>query len=129
MRSTLLTQITTNLTGSSVAVSSELPFENSGNPLYIKNKKRFYLDEEDIATETLYKTVDGTQIDQTTTTIEGYLCVDAKNPLTDIGTIISNLISAKSSIANTVEADCEYSTEIEGDDLTYIFEYSFVTVS
>ena len=44
MRSTLLAQITTNLTGSSVAVSSELPFENSGNPLYIKNKKRFYLD-------------------------------------------------------------------------------------
>lgn len=129
MRSTLLTQITTNLTGSSVKVSSELPFENSGIPLYTKNKKLFYLDEENIETVTLYKTVDGTQIDQTQTTIEGYLCVDAKNPLTDIGTIISNLISAKSSIANTVEADCEYSTEIEGDDLTYIFEYSFVTVS
>lgn len=128
MRSTLLTQITTNLTGSSVKVSSELPFENSGIPLYTKNKKLFYLDEENIETVTLYKTVDGTQIDQTQTTIEGYLCVDAKNPLTDIGTIISNLISAKSSIANTVEADCEYSTEIEGDDLTYIFEYSFVTV-
>ena len=128
MRSTLLAQITTNLSGSSVAVSSELPFENSGSPLYIKNKKRFYLGEENISKVMLYKTLDGTQFDQTTTTILGYLCVDAKNPLTDIGTIISNLISAKSSIANTVEADCSYDTEIEGDDLTYIFEYSFVTV-
>lgn len=128
MRDTLLTQITTNLSSTSVSVSSELPFENGGVPLYTRNKKTFYLAEEEIEKTTLYKTMDGNQIDQTVTTIVGYLCVDAKNPLTDIDTIISNVISAKSSITSTVEADCEYSTETEGDDLTYIFEYTFVTV-
>ena len=128
MRDTLLTQITTNLTGTGVSVSSELPFENSGVPLYTKNKKTFYLDEEDIDKTTLYVTLDQSKVDNNETTIEGFLCVDAKNPLTNIDTIISNIISAKTSIANTINADCDYSTDIEGDDLTYNFEFRFVTV-
>ena len=128
MRDTLLAQITTNLSSLGVSVSSELPFENSGVPLYSKNKKTFYLDEEEIDKTTLYVTLDQSKVDNNETTIAGFLCVDAKNPLTNIDTIISNIISAKTSIANTINADCDYSTDIEGDDLTYNFEFRFVTV-
>ena len=40
-RSTLLTQITTNLAGSNVTVSQELPWLQDGVELYKKNKKTF----------------------------------------------------------------------------------------
>ena len=45
-RSDLLTQITTNITGSNISVSQELPWTASGESLYLKNMKHFYMDEE-----------------------------------------------------------------------------------
>jgi len=43
LRSDLLANVTTQLNGSSVSVTSELPWSAGGVELYRKNKKKFYL--------------------------------------------------------------------------------------
>jgi hypothetical protein len=44
MRTALLAYLTANLTGS-IRVSSELPYEEGGAPLNLKNLRRVYLNE------------------------------------------------------------------------------------
>ena len=127
MRDTLLTAITSNLATTSCTVSSELPWIQGDDPLYSINMKKFYLDEEQISKTVLIETLDDGKIYETETIMEGYLQVDAKNPLSDIDTVISGILESKSAIANTTIAESNYTTETENDRLTYTFEFRFIT--
>jgi len=127
MRDTLLTAITANVASSNVSVSSELPWIQGDDPLYSINMKKFYLDEEQISKTVLIETLDDGKIYETETIMEGYLQVDAKNPLSDIDTVISGILQSKSAIANTTIAESNYTTETENDRLTYTFEFRFIT--
>lgn len=127
MRDTLLTAITANVASSNVTVSSELPWIQGDTPLYSINMKKFYLDEEQISNTILFETLDDNKIYETETTMEGFLEVDAKNPLSDIDTVISGILDSKSAIANTTVAESSYSTETENDRITYTFEFRFIT--
>lgn len=126
MRDTLLTAITSNLATTSCTVSSELPWVQGDQPLYSINMKKFYLDEEQISKTVYIETLDDNKQYQTETTIEGFLQVDAKNPLSDIDTVISGILDSKSAISGTTVAECEYTTETENDRITYTFEYRFI---
>ena len=126
MRDTLLTAITSNLSTTSCTTSSELPWVQGDTPLYSINMKRFYLDEEQVSKTVYIETLDDGKQYQTETIIDGYLEVDAKNPLSDIDTVISGILNSKSAIAGTTIADCEYETELENDRLTYSFEFRFI---
>lgn len=125
IRSSLLTQLTTNLAGSNVSVSSELPFESGGDVLYAKNMKTLYVDEEQISEETLYEVLDRNNFLTNLSTLNAYLQVDAKTQLTDINTIISNVLSSKSVITNTITSESDYDTEIDLDHIVYTFEFRF----
>jgi hypothetical protein len=67
-------------------------------------------------------------VNQTTTTINAYLSVDAKNQLTDIDTVVANLLIARNVVAGTVDSTSDYETDIAEDVITYTFEYNFITV-
>ena len=128
-RSDLITQITTNLAAhTDFTVSQELPFDSGGIPLYDKNLKTIYVDEQEIAVEELYSTLDQGVVNQTTTTINAYLSVDAKNQLTDIDTVVANLLIARNVVTGTVDSTSDYETDIAEDVITYTFEYNFITV-
>ena len=127
MRDTLLTAITSNLATTSCSVSSELPWIQGDTPLYSINMKKFYLDEEQISNSVYLETLDDGKLYETETTIEGYLEVDAKNPLSDIDTVISGILDSKSAIADTTIAESNYTTETTNDRITYTFEYRFIT--
>lgn len=127
MRDTLLTAITSNVSGSNVTVSSELPWIQGDSPLYSINMKKFYLDEEQISKTVFIETLDDGKLYETETTMEGYLEVDAKNSLSDIDTVISGILASKSAIANTTIAESNYTTETENDRITYTFEFRFIT--
>ena len=129
MRSTLLTQITTNLSGSNVTVSQELPWLQDGVELYKKNKKHFYLSEESEDREEFIKTLDKSDVEEKTTTLNGYLVVDAKNQPGDIANVVANIMSANSSVTGTISNEASYETAIEGDDIIYTFEYNFITIT
>ena len=127
MRDTLLTAITSNVSSSNVTVSSELPWIQGDTPLYSINMKKFYLDEEQISNTVLFETLDDNKIYEKETIMEGFLEVDAKNPLSDIDTVISGILDSKSAIANTTIAESSYTTETENDRITYTFEFRFIT--
>tara|TARA_R100000664_G_C2704402_1_gene103551 strand:+ start:213 stop:608 length:396 start_codon:yes stop_codon:yes gene_type:complete len=128
-RSNLITQITTNLSGhSDFSISSELPFESGGTPLYEKNKNVIYVDEQQISVDELYQTLDQGIVNQTTTTVNAYLTVDAKESYSDIDTVVANLLVARTAITSTVENTSNYETDIADDVITYTFEYNFITV-
>jgi hypothetical protein len=128
-RSTLLSQITTNLTGSNVAVSSELPWLQDGTELYKKNKKHFYLSEESESRDEFIKTLDKNDVEEKTVTLNGYLVVDAKNQPGDITNVVANIMNANSSITSTIDNSVSYETTFEGDDIIYTFEYNFITIT
>ena len=128
MRSQLLTQIITNVANSNISVSQELPWNSGGQVLYLKNKKHFYLDEEQESREDFIKTLDKNDVEQKTITLNGYLTVDAKNQPGDISSVVANIIAANSVITTTIDNSVEVTTEIDNDDITYKFEYNFITI-
>ena len=129
IRSDLLTQITTNLAShTNIRVSNELPFDTSGNPLYLQNKKFVYVDEQELNVEQLYRTLDQSNVNTTVTTVNAYLSVDAKNQLSDINTVVANILSARNTITGTIDSASDYETDIEDDVITYTFEYNFTTI-
>ncbi len=138
IRNTLITNLTTTLTGSNVSVSSELPFIQSGDVrLDIKNKKTLYIDQENVTKEVLYNTLgaqtlanvsQSTAIYETITTVTGYLTVDAKNQPGDIDTITNNIIESRLGITGPYSRECVTETEIITDYITYTFDFEFKTI-
>jgi len=129
IRSDLLTQLTTNLAGTNVTVSSELPFTSSGETLYAKNMKVLYVDEEQIEQDTLHPVLDRNNIEINLSTVNAFLQVDAKNQLSDIQTIISNVLSAKNVITNTITSESDYTTVFSLDSIVYEFEFRFEKIA
>ena len=129
IRDDLIAQITTNTAfTSNVSVSQELPFESGGSPLYEKNMGTIYVDEQQISVDELYSTLDQGVVNQTTTTVNAYLSVDAKNEFNDIDTVVANLLIARNAVAGTITSTSDYETGISDDVITYTFEYEFITV-
>jgi hypothetical protein len=122
MRSTLLSYLTANLTGS-IKVSQELPFEEGNNPLYLKNMKRVYVDEPITETDRLHAGLDGLEISQKITKIRAYLAVDAKNRNTDLDSALSILEQAKNQLTDSFRKEFDYTTTINGSTMTFEFEY------
>jgi hypothetical protein len=131
MRTQLLAAITTaTSTLTQFAVSQELPFEQSGTALFLKNKKRIYVDEERREQTTLIALLNATDIYQDDLITNVYLSVDAKNPPSQLDSVVSKILSAK---ANTgivnfgVESD--YSVDKQEDVLIYNFEFRMNTIT
>ena len=129
MRSQLLDYLTTNLTDS-IKPSQELPFEQGGSALYLKNMRRVYLDEDNTEQEQIITTFDN-DITQIITTVRAYLAVDAKNRNVDLDDALTILASAKdgASIPNSFRKEFDYTTTIDNDQLIYEFEYRFYTIA
>lgn len=130
MRAQLLAYLTTNLAGT-IKPSQELPFEESGNALYLKNMRRVYLDEPAVEQDELIPTLDDTDINQNITTVRGYLTVDAKNRNADLDTALNTLASARNAttITNAFRKEFDYTTTIDADRVIYEFEYRFYTLA
>jgi hypothetical protein len=124
-RDDLLTQLTTNLAGSNVSVSQELPWISGSEPLYVTNKKKLYVDEEQRIEDTLFVCLDGKEIVSNVSTINAFLQVDAKNQPGDISNVVSNVLNAKSVITNVINHQSDVVTEIDSDAITYTFEFRF----
>jgi hypothetical protein len=129
IRSTLLTQLQTDLASGNISVSTELPYTSGSDTLNIKNMKTLYLDALEQELTEAYEFVNNSaDIYQTESTINAFLSVDAKNQPADLDTRIASILSAKSAVANTITSESSVTSEIESDILTYTFTYRFVTI-
>ena len=130
MRTELLAYLTTNLTGT-IKTSQELPFEESGSALYLKNMRRVYLDEPVKEQSELVPTLDDSDINQMITTVRGYLAMDAKNRNADLDAALTTMATAKNvtTITNSFRKEFDYTTTIDADRIIYEFEYRFYTLA
>ena len=128
IRDDLKANLDVALAGSTVSVSSELPWSSAGEPLYIKNMKKVYLDEDNISKTELFSTLDGEDVIQTETSVSGFLAVDAKTQPTDIDTVISKVLESRVAILGQASRECDMSTDTQADTIVYQFDFNFITV-
>ena len=128
VRDTLLANLAVALAPHSVSVSSELPFTAAGVALYDKNMKKLYIDVDRNATTELFSTLTDDDVWQQEITVNGYLCVDAKNQLSDIDAVIGHVFNSRLSVANCYLRECEVTNEYSEDRNTYTFEFRFLTI-
>ena len=130
MRTALLAYLTANLTGS-IKTSQELPFEESGTPMYFRNMRKVYLDEPAVEQIELIPTLDNTDINQTVTTVRGFLTLDAKTRNADIDSVLTVMAAARNGATNTdsFRKEFDYTTSIDTDRITYEFEYRYYSLA
>jgi hypothetical protein len=129
MRQALLNYLTSALTGT-IKTSNELPFEQGGSALYIKNMRKVYLDEPEVEQTQLLTTFDE-DVNQNITTVRGYLAVDAKNRNIDLDSALLTLALARTQadISSSFRKEFDYTTTIDDDKIIYDFEYRFYTLA
>ncbi|WP_395652608.1 hypothetical protein [Brevundimonas sp.] len=122
--------LSANLSGT-IKCASELPWAQGDIVLYRQNMKRVYLDEPQTSQEAFVETLGALDLARTTTTVNGYLAVDAKNKPADLESALVIIKNAKdmSSMSNVFRKEFDYSTEIDKDVMIYTFEYRFSTIN
>lgn len=129
MRSDVVTAIK-NLALTGYTVSSELPFDESGVGLYLKNQKTIFVDREATEVQPLILTLNSADISNETTSVRAYFTIDAKNIPANYDATITSLRSVKTAIARAGSNNREafVSTRYEGDLLVVELEYRLTRV-
>jgi hypothetical protein len=129
MRAQLLSFLTTATSTATVKTVSELPWNTAGEPLYLKNMKRFYLDKEQKAESVMIAVLPGSNdVMQNATTVRGYFAVDAKNQPAGLDAAVTALLNAKNQVSiGNFGIESDYTTEIQDDVLIYNIEYRINT--
>lgn len=125
MRTELKSAITTAIsTLTQFAVSAELPWSQNGTPLYRKNMKKIYVDNERIEQTTLIPTLNGGEVFQNDSIALVYLAVDAKNPPSQLDSAISKILACKSTISVVnFGSESDYTVDLDEDVMTFTFEF------
>lgn len=113
----------------SYKVSEELPFSNSNIPMYIKNVKYIYVDNEISTIETLIPIMSGVNVEVDIQTIRIYLSNDAKKLPPDYNTLVSLIKNTKEDITgNYYKRDCVIENNYENDISVTTFEFKFYKI-
>ena len=111
-------------------ISEDLPREESGTPLYIKNPKQIYVDVDQYNETPLLTAFNGLSIHTFTTSVRIIFSNDAKKIPQNYSTLVGLLIGAKD--INTTEGftsrEAVVSTVTENDLLVTQIEYSFTKI-
>lgn len=126
-----LVDFISGLTLGTFTVSSELPWSNSGVPLYLKNFKKFYVDVPQITTEQNIVSLSGCVILNEITTVRVFLVTDAKQLPNNYETVVSSVRTAKdaSTITGYHRRECDVTTSYDNDALVTEFEFRFTKLS
>jgi len=106
-----------NLNG--LTVSNELPFDDAGQPLYMRNNRSVYVNVPQILTEPLISAMDGLNIQLQTTSVSYFFSTDAKNIPANYASIVENISSVKDAglIPGVNSRTANVSTEYVADKL------------
>jgi hypothetical protein len=130
MRAELLSYLLTATSSTVIKTVSELPWNTAGEPLYLKNMKKFYLDEDQVEQTTLIPVIFGNDVFQNDLTVRGYFAVDAKNQPANLGTAITTILSAKDNTGLVnFGSESDYTTEIQDDVIIYTVEFRLNTTN
>ena len=116
-----------NLSLGGFIVSNELPFNDSGQVLYLKNVKSIYVDIPQYTTEAIVRTLDALSISDEVTTVRLYFSADAKSLPANYDTLVSDLRLAKDTDTITgyarreVDVETEFTLDMLVTQLTFRF--------
>lgn len=110
-------------------LSAELPWSNSGQPLYLKNLKTIYVDSDVTTNNTLITLMNGVEIVQEITSVKVYLATDAKKLPNIYETVVSGIKQAKDSAAITGvnQRQVDVIKTYDNDVMITEFEFRFTT--
>lgn len=130
MRTEILDYINTLSLGGFL-LSQELPFEENGDPLYLKNLKKLYVGIPEYSTEALIRTFSSQDITSETTTIRIFFAADAKSLPTNYEALVTDLKAAKDidTIANIYRREVSVETTFESDALVTQLELRFTNIT
>ena len=112
---------------SGYTLTQELPWDSSGEALYLKNFKYIYVDSDQIAQEPLIDVFNGAGIVNEITTVRTFITTDAKNQPSNYATMVSTFMNARldTDITGVTQRATQVSTEFVGDAQVTQFEFSF----
>ena len=131
MRAQLLATITTAIsTLTQFGVSQELPWSQNAQPLYLKNLKKIYVDKERNEEGVLIPLLNADDIYEDVVVAEVYVAMDAKNPPSQLDTLITKILGAKTGLGSQYYGqESDYSQEKQEDVLIYTFEFRANTLT
>lgn len=114
----------------SYTVSEEVPRDESGTPLYIRNPKRIYVDVNQFNETPLITTLSGFNLHSFTTSVSVIFSTDAKKLPQNYTSLVGELILAKD--INSTEGynsrEAVVTTVTENDLLVTQIEYSYTKI-
>lgn len=130
MREQLLSYLTSATASSTIKTVSELPWNTAGEPLYLKNMKKFYLDQDQVEESVLIPVLPNyTDVMQQLIRVRGYFAVDAKNQPSNLTSSLATILGAKDQTGiDNFGVESDYTTEIVDDVLIYTVEYRLNTI-
>jgi hypothetical protein len=112
-------------------LSREIPWNDSGEPLYLKNPRRIYVDVTNFTNDPLLQTFDGTNIDREVATVTAFFSNDAKQLAANYDDLVSQLKAGKNSIevVGNHRREVEVSTDFNNDMLVTEVAYRFIKIT
>jgi hypothetical protein len=112
-------------------VSNELPFSESGIPLYIKNLKKIYVDVDQYIVDPIISTLNGINITRDTIAVRVYFANDAKLIPPNYDEVVSELRAAKDILptAGYNRREVDVSTTFDADKLITEIELRFIKLT
>lgn len=112
-------------------LSQEVPWSENGNPMYLKNPKRIYVDVDQIETDPFIQTLSGVTISNQVNVVRLYFSTDAKQVPSNYSDIVESLRKAKdiTTIQGVNRRECLVNTSYENDMLVTELEYRFTKLS
>ena len=126
MRSQVLDYLNANkVTG--FTVTNALPYNASGQPLYLNNFKSIYVDQPQTSQEPLIDVLNGAGVVNETTTVSVYVTTDAKQLPSNYDTLVSTIKLARldTELVGVTQRTTRVSTEFNADALVTKFDISF----
>jgi hypothetical protein len=119
-----------NLSKGTFTLTNELPWDSSGQPLYLKNIKRIYVNTDQVVEELLYAALNGLCINNEITTVVATVSCDAKQLPSNYEALVTAIRGAKNStdITGVGRRECDVTTRFEADLLVTEFEFRFINV-
>ena len=109
------------------ALASELPYDSSGVPLYLKNFKRIYIDIDQVSQEPVFDAMNAAGAVDEITIVRAYFVTDAKQLSSNYEDLVQAIKDARltQDIPGVIRRLCQVSTKFQDDALITEFEFSF----
>ncbi len=109
------------------SLSEELPRDDSGVTLYVKNPKTLYVDADQLEQNPVVQALDGFDLHNEETTVSVYFTADAKTLPANYSTLVNSLKLGKDVLPTggftnrTVEVQSEYEADLLSTRIDYTF--------